>query len=71
MLEQHLALAERHVAQSEDHIARQWQIIKELANSGHDLKVAQELLAHFEDTQIRHIADRDHIRAELAAAQTK
>jgi uncharacterized protein (UPF0335 family) len=67
MLEQHLAQAERHVAEGEDHIARQRQIVDELASSGHDLKAAQELLALFEDMQKSHIADRDRLRAELAA----
>jgi hypothetical protein len=65
-LGQHLAQAERHVAEGEDHIARQRQIIDELASGGHDLKVARELRAHFEDTQMLHLADRDRIRGELA-----
>lgn len=67
MLEQHLAQAERHVAQGERHIARQREIIAELEEDGHDLEVAESLLAQFESTQLSHIADRDRLRAELAA----
>jgi hypothetical protein len=67
MVERHLAQAERHVAQGESHIARQREIILDLASGGHDLKEAKALLAQFEDTQSSHIADRDRIRAELAA----
>ena len=66
MLE-HLAQAERHVAEGEDRIVRQRQIIADFARSGHDLKVAKELLAQFEDMQTSAIADRDRLRAELAA----
>jgi hypothetical protein len=67
LVERHLAQAERHVIQGENHIARQRQIIDELASGGHDLKAAQDLLAQFEDTQTMHVADRDRLRAELAA----
>jgi len=41
--------------------------LTELAERGHDLKSAQALLAQFEEMQAMHIADRDRIRAELAA----
>jgi hypothetical protein len=67
MLEQHLAQAERHVADGENRIARQQQIIAELASGGYDLETAQDLLAHFEYTQESHVADRDRLRAQLAA----
>lgn len=67
IVEHHLAQAERHVAEGENHIARQRQIIDELASGGHDLKAARDLLAKFEDVQTLHVADRDRLRAELAA----
>jgi hypothetical protein len=67
MLEQHLAQAERHVADGENRIARQQQIITELASGGYDLETAQDLLAHFEYAQESHVADRDRLRAQLAA----
>lgn len=67
ILEQHLAQAERHVAEGEDRIVRQRQIIADLAKSRHHLKVAKELLTQFEDMQTLAIADRDRLRADLAA----
>ena len=66
ILEQHLAQAERHVAEGEDRIVRRRQIIADLARSGHDLKVAKELLTQFEDMQTSRIADLDRLRADLA-----
>jgi hypothetical protein len=47
--------------------ARQRGIVAELAKDHHDVRFARELLALFETTQALHIADRDRIRAELAA----
>jgi TorA maturation chaperone TorD len=66
MLEQHLAQAERHVTEGENHITRQLQLIAELAEGGHDLRSAQELLTQFESMQKLHVADRDRLRTELA-----
>jgi uncharacterized protein HemY len=67
MLERHLAQAEHHVAQGEKNTARQRQIIAELERGGHDLKIAQDLLAHLESMQTSHIIDRDRLRAQLEA----
>jgi hypothetical protein len=67
VVEQHLAQAERHVTEGENHIARQRELIDELASGGHDLKAARDLLAQFEDVQTLHVADRDRLRAQLAA----
>jgi hypothetical protein len=67
MVEQHLAQAERHVAAGERHIARQREIVRELDHEGHDLNSARDLLVQFEEMQALHIADRDRLRAELAA----
>jgi hypothetical protein len=69
LLEQCLTQDERHVAQGEDIVARQREIVAELANDHHDVRLAQELLTLFETTQALHIADRDRIRDELAAAR--
>jgi len=66
-LERYLAQAERHIAEGEDHVARQRDLVAELAKDGHDQRLAQELLNQFETTLASHIADRDRIRAELAA----
>jgi hypothetical protein len=67
MLERHLAQAERHVAEGEAHLARQREIVVELTNGGRDLRSAQALLTQFETMLANHVADRDCIRAELAA----
>jgi hypothetical protein len=65
MLERHLAQAERHIAQGKVHVARQRVIVAEL--DGRDLRTAQALLTQFEAMLAHHVADRDRIRAELAA----
>lgn len=67
MILEHLNQAERHVAEGERHIAGQKKIIAELGNDGHDQKAAIALLGQFEETQALYIADRDRLRAELAA----
>jgi hypothetical protein len=41
--------------------------VVELAAGGHDQRIARELLNQFETALASHIADRDTIRAELAA----
>jgi hypothetical protein len=41
--------------------------IGQLANGARDLKAAQDALAQLESMQASHIADRDRLRAELAA----
>jgi hypothetical protein len=67
MLERHLAQAERHIAEGEHHIARQREIVAQLENDTLDLRSAQVLLTQLEAMQANHVADRDRIRAELAA----
>jgi hypothetical protein len=66
---EHLALAERHVAEGQDHIERQRMVIAELERDRHDTTRAKELLDTFKTTQALHIADRDRLRQELAAAR--
>jgi hypothetical protein len=65
---QHLEAAERHVAQGEGFIKDQRARIVELTRDGHDPSSATDLLKTFLATQALHIAGRDRIRADLAAA---
>ncbi len=66
-LERHLLEAEMHITEGEHHLVRQREIVAELANDGRDLRSAQALLAQFETMLAHHVADRDRIRADLAA----
>ena len=73
-LEYHLAQAESRVIEGENHIARQRQTIGrlakdigQLANGARDRKAAQAVLAQLQATQASRIAERDRLRAELAA----
>jgi hypothetical protein len=63
----HLALAERHVREGERHVARQREAVLEFERDGYDAGLARRLLQQFEVLQKTHIADRDRLRAELAA----
>ena len=71
MIERHLAQAEAHVAQGDAHLVQQGKIVAELERDGHDeaAVAARALLATFELTQKAHVADRDRLRAELAACK--
>ncbi len=64
-LTEYLAQAERHVAEGEHQIACQLEIIDELERSGQDTRAARDQLAHLEEMQRLHLADRDRLRAEL------
>jgi hypothetical protein len=66
-LERHLLEAEMHITEGEHHLVRQREIVAELANDGRDLRSAQALLTQFETMLAHHVADRDRIRADLAA----
>jgi hypothetical protein len=68
MLESQLAQLDEHVALGERHIARQREIIAELERGRHETKRAKELMATFLETQKMHVAIRDQLRCELAAA---
>lgn len=67
MLERHLAQAERHIAEGEDHLARLRQLIDHLTSGRHDLKPAHDLLRTMKSSQTLCVADRNRLRAELAA----
>ena len=68
LIEDHLAMAERHVAEAKAHTARQREILAELKRDGHDTGLAEKLLHSFIAMEEAHIADRDRLRGELAAA---
>jgi uncharacterized coiled-coil protein SlyX len=75
-LKHHLAQAESRVIEGENHIARQRQTIGrltkdigQLANGARDLKAAQAVLAQLQATQASHVAERDRLRAKLAAME--
>jgi hypothetical protein len=66
--EQLLAMAEKHVIEGERHILRQRELVGRLMLGSSDeiIASAKQLLAHFEDLQILHVADRDRLRSKLA-----
>ena len=66
MWQEHLALAERHVAEGRRLVARQRQIVVDLGGVGYDTTTAQAVLAQFETTLMRHIEDRDRLKADLS-----
>jgi hypothetical protein len=68
-LMENLALTEEQVALGAKHVARQREIIAELERDGHDTTQALALLAHFEQLQAMHIADRDRLLGELHEAK--
>lgn len=68
LIHDRLAMAERHVAQGKEHIERQTALIAELDRDGHDSRTARDLLGTLKESLALHIADRDRLRHELAAA---
>ncbi len=66
-LVRHLAQAEARIALGQKHIARQYEIIAELEQVGHDAVTARALLVVFETTHALHIEDHDQISAEIEA----
>lgn len=68
LIQDHLAMAERHVAEGEEHLDRQTALIAELERDGHDSRTARDLLGTLKESLALHIADRDRLRRELAAA---
>src|SRR5262245_34600694 len=62
----YLQAAEDHIANGEHEIAQQRDLISSLERAGNDPTGAAALLREMEQAQIRHIADRDRLRAELA-----
>ncbi|MBV9834831.1 MAG: hypothetical protein JO055_10510 [Alphaproteobacteria bacterium] len=68
LIEKHLALAEKHIEVGTDHVERQRMLLREMARDGHPTEQAAQLLKTFEDLLAEHVADRERLRAELAAA---
>jgi hypothetical protein len=66
LLEQHLAEAERHVAESETRLGHQRASIEERQRDGHDVGLAETLLAEMEQTYRMQLADRERLRHELS-----
>jgi hypothetical protein len=64
-LMENLRRAEEHVVVGAKNVARQRDIIAELERNGQDTTQALALLAHFEQLQAMHIADRDRLLEEL------
>jgi hypothetical protein len=69
MIAMHLEQAEEHVRLGEKHIASQRAVVAELESlvSRHASQ-ARALLATFISMQEQHVADRDRLAAEIAAA---
>ena len=63
----HLIEAENLVSLSDVIVAQQRQIIADMERDGLDTKMAFRLLAEFEEYLLQEIADRDRLKAELAA----
>ena len=61
--EDHLALAERHICEANSRIARQQQLIRKLAQDGHDTTQAEALLDLMQDSLS---LIEDHLRLLLS-----
>lgn len=68
-LQDHLAQAERHVREGEERISRQVGLITRLEQHGHDTLDAKRLLEQLNQIIVSHRADRDRLKAELAAVR--
>jgi len=63
----YLRATEEHVGDDEQDIADQRDLISTLEQTGHTATSAIARLREMEKTQTRHIAERERLRAELAA----
>ena len=66
---QHLIEAESLVSLADVVVAQQRQLISDMERDGLDTKLALRLLAEFEEYLLHEIADRDRLKAELAAME--
>ena len=62
----YLRVAEEHVANDVQDIADQRDLISTLERTGHNATSAIARLREMEKAQVRHVADRERLRAELA-----
>ena len=69
MARDHLAQAEQHISLGREHIAKQKSIIAELERDGHDVALANRLLATLLETQAAHEEHRRTILGELGLYQ--
>ena len=65
----YLKAAEEQVANGERRIAKHCDLVSTLKRAGHATTSAIALLREMEKKQTQHIADRDRLRAELAALE--
>lgn len=65
-----LAFAEEHIAKVNRIIAKQCAVLCESQPDGHDVGMAENLLAEYEELLAMNIADRNRILAELADVKT-
>jgi hypothetical protein len=63
----HLAEVESLVTLAEVIVAQQHQLIADMERDGTDTRMARQLLIEFEETLSLHIAQRDRLKAQLAA----
>ena len=68
MLEKRLAQAEIHVSAGERLLRQQRAAIEERRRDGHDVALAEELLAEMEESLSLQIADRNRLRQELGGS---
>ena len=71
LLQIHLAIAERHVVTGEKHVVQQHDLIARLRSRGLDTALAESFLKDLEEIQALHVADRDHLRRELAGSSNR
>jgi hypothetical protein len=71
LLERHLADAERHVATGDRVLAKQAAMIENRRSEGLDVELAMQLFGEMENTQRLHVAERDRLRRELSAADSR
>ena len=65
----HLAQAIRHIARAEEMVTEQRDLIKRMAQEGHDTKLAENLLHIMQNTLDRMYEHRALIEAAIAAGQ--
>ena len=66
MRRQRLTHAENQVLVGEREVAKQRKQVEAKARLGQDTTRLRRLLAHFEEVQEMHVADRDRLREDLA-----
>jgi len=65
----HLDQANRHIARAEEMVTEQRDLIKRMAEHGHDTKLAQDLLETMQRTLHQMYEHRDMIEAAITAGR--